>query len=198
LLQNLLYAGTQYRSHLVHQLWCMHYKYDKIFRHFFFISLKYKTTYSADGFLCCTGYIYSRYRGIFELLASSRFSGSVPNLSTMATSISDFKFTMKEIGIFKQKHIHLCTKLGYTYFFFRKYILETKVFVSIMTWPNFDLDPYHLVWLLLTPWYSYMLTMMFLKRKTKKLKKISFLPYDVIKSKFLLIWKALIKTFHMR
>ena len=66
---------------------------------------------------------------------------------------------------------------------------------------TFDLDPYHLVWWLLTPWYSYMLTMMFLKWKIKKLKKFSFYvmtsPNDVITSNFLLIWKALIKTFHM-
>ena len=67
---------------------------------------------------------------------------------------------------------------------------------------TFDLDPYHLVWWLLTPWYSYILTMMFLRQKTKKLKKFSFYvmtsPNDVITSKFLLIWKALIKTFDTR
>ena len=42
---------------------------------------------------------------------------------------------------------------------------------------------------------------MFLRQNTKKLKKFSFYvmtsPNDVITSKFLLIWKALIKTFHM-
>jgi hypothetical protein len=40
---------------------------------------------------------------------------------------------------------------------------KNKVFISIMTWPKFDLDhdPYHLVWLLLTPSYSYILTMIF-------------------------------------
>jgi hypothetical protein len=83
---------------------------------------------------------------------------------------------------------------------------KNKVFISIMTWPNFYLDlwlcPYHLVWWLLTPWWSYMLTMMFLRWKKKKLQKFSFYvmpsPNDVITSKFLLICKALIKTFHMR
>ena len=44
--------------------------------------------------------------------------------------------------------------------------------------------------------------MMFLRQKTKKLKKFSFYVMtslnDVITSNFLLIWKALIKTFHMR
>jgi hypothetical protein len=39
---------------------------------------------------------------------------------------------------------------------------------------TFDLDPYHFVWWLLTPWYSCMQTMMFLRQKTKKLKKLSF------------------------
>jgi hypothetical protein len=66
---------------------------------------------------------------------------------------------------------------------------------------TFDLDPYHLVWWLLTPWYSYILTMMFLRQKTNKLKKFSFYvmtsPNDVITSTFLLIWKALIETFHI-
>jgi hypothetical protein len=36
-----------------------------------------------------------------------------------------------------------------------------------MTWPNFDLEPYHLVWWLLTP--RYLLMMMFLRWKTKML-----------------------------
>jgi hypothetical protein len=66
---------------------------------------------------------------------------------------------------------------------------------------TFDVVPYHLVWWLLTPWYAYMRTMMFLRCKIKKLKKFSFYimtsPNDVMTSKFLLIWKALIKTFHM-
>jgi hypothetical protein len=66
---------------------------------------------------------------------------------------------------------------------------------------TFDLDPYHLVWCLVTPLHTYMLTMMFLRCKIKKLKKISFYvmtsPNDVIRSNFLLIWKAFIKTFHM-
>jgi hypothetical protein len=66
---------------------------------------------------------------------------------------------------------------------------------------TFDLDLYHLIRWLLTPWYSYMLAMMFLRWKIKKLKKFSFYvitsPNDVITSKFLLIWNALIKTFHM-
>ena len=43
---------------------------------------------------------------------------------------------------------------------------------------------------------------MFLRQKTKNLKKFSFdvmtSPNDVITSNFLLIWKALIKAFHMR
>jgi hypothetical protein len=59
---------------------------------------------------------------------------------------------------------------------------------------TFDLDPHHLVWYLLTPWYPYILTMTFLRCKIKKLKKISFY---VMTSPKLLIWKALIKTFHM-
>jgi hypothetical protein len=67
---------------------------------------------------------------------------------------------------------------------------------------TFDHDPYHLVWWLLTPWHFYMLTMMFLRRKTKKLDNFSFYimtsPNDVITSTFLLIWKALNKTFDMR
>jgi hypothetical protein len=66
---------------------------------------------------------------------------------------------------------------------------------------TFDLDPYHLVWWLLPPWYSSILTMMLIRQKTKKLKNFSFYvmtsPNDVITSIFLLIWKALIKTFHM-
>jgi hypothetical protein len=33
-----------------------------------------------------------------------------------------------------------------------KEYLKNKVFISIITRPNFDLDPYHLVWWLLTPW----------------------------------------------
>jgi hypothetical protein len=78
---------------------------------------------------------------------------------------------------------------------------KNKVFVSIMTWPNFDFDPYNLLWYLLIPWYSYMQTIMFLRRKTKKLEKVSFYvmtsPNDVITSKCLLIWKTLIKTFYM-
>jgi hypothetical protein len=66
---------------------------------------------------------------------------------------------------------------------------------------TFDLDPYQLVWRLLTPWYYYILTMMLLRQKTKKLKKFSFYVMTsrnyVITSNFLLISKALIKTFHM-
>jgi hypothetical protein len=50
-------------------------------------------------------------------------------------------------------------------------------------------DPYHLVWWLLITWYSYMQTMMFLRRKTKKLKKIQFLLYDVTK------WRHNVKLF---
>jgi hypothetical protein len=66
---------------------------------------------------------------------------------------------------------------------------------------TFDLDSYHFVWWLLTTRYSYVLTMMFLRWKIKKLKKLSFYvmtsPNDVITSKIFLISKALIKAFHM-
>jgi hypothetical protein len=84
----------------------------------------------------------------------------------------------------------------------RKIRLLSVLWLGPILTLTFDLDPYHLVWWLLTPWYSYMQMMMFLKRKTKKLKKLSFYvitsPNDIITSNFLLIWKALIKTFHMR
>jgi hypothetical protein len=87
--------------------------------------------------------------------------------------------------------------------------LKNKVFVSFMTWLNFDLDlwpwPFYLVWWLLNPWYLYMLTMMILRWKTKKFNssgKFSFYvmtsPNDVIAPKVNLIWKALIKDFQMR
>jgi hypothetical protein len=82
--------------------------------------------------------------------------------------------------------------------------LKNKVFVSIIPSPNFELWPwpYYFVWWLLTHWYSYMQTIMFLRQKTKKMKKFSFYvmtsPNDVITSNVLLIWKALIKTFDMR
>jgi hypothetical protein len=45
---------------------------------------------------------------------------------------------------------------------------KNKVFVSFTTWPNFDLDPYNLAWLLLTPRHLYMLTIMIHRCKTKK------------------------------
>jgi hypothetical protein len=57
---------------------------------------------------------------------------------------------------------------------------------------NFDLDLkldiYYLVGYLLTPWYSYMPTMMFLRWK-KEVEKIQFLRYDVTK------WRHNIKIF---
>jgi hypothetical protein len=59
---------------------------------------------------------------------------------------------------------------------------------------TFDFDPYHLVWLLLTPKHLYMLTIMILRCNTKKFifrGKFSFYvmtsPNDVIASKFELI-----------
>jgi hypothetical protein len=54
---------------------------------------------------------------------------------------------------------------------------KNKVFISITTWPNFDLDPCHLVWWLLSTQY-----LMILRWKTKKLEfwgKIQFLHHDV-------------------
>jgi hypothetical protein len=77
-------------------------------------------------------------------------------------------------------------------------------FLSV-TWPNLDLDPYHLIWWLLAPRHSYMLTMIILRCKTKKFNfvgKIIFYaimsPNDVITLNYFLIWKALIKGFYTR
>jgi hypothetical protein len=71
---------------------------------------------------------------------------------------------------------------------------------------TFDFDPYDLIWWLLTPRYSYMLTIMSLRWKTKKslnfCGNVSFYfktsLNHIIKSKFLLISKAFIKCFHIR
>jgi hypothetical protein len=61
---------------------------------------------------------------------------------------------------------------------------KNKVFISIMTLSNFDydLDYNHLVWWFLSTRYSYMLTMMILRWKTKKLEflgKVKILRFDI-------------------
>jgi hypothetical protein len=86
--------------------------------------------------------------------------------------------------------------------------ITRKIFFLSVLWLGpiltltFDLDHNDLIWWLITHRYFYMLTMTFLRCKTKKLKKYSFYvmtsPNDVITSTYLLICKALIKTFHMR